>query len=282
MKFVRVRRAEGEIVEAVLVSDRTAAPLPPGVRAELGAGLDRERLEDLGRQAIATGELFDLDPGDLAAPLQPGKIVCIGANYARHVAESNAPMPTEPIIFLKTPDTVVGPNDPILVPPGSVKTDWEVEVGVVIGRTASQLADDEAVSDHIAGYVLANDVSERSFQLERGGTWDKGKNCPTFCPLGPWFVTADEIADPQRLGLGLDLNGELKQASTTGDMIFAIDHLIRYTSRFLTLYPGDVLLTGTPEGVGMGQHPQRFLTEGDHLRTWADGLGEQNSSVKQG
>lgn len=282
MRFVRVRRPDGAVVEAVLIDDRTAAPLPSEGRVELGAGLDRERLQELGRRAIAAGESFDVDPLDLAAPLQAGKIVCIGANYARHVAESNVPMPTEPIIFLKTPDTVVGPNDPITVPPGSTKTDWEVEFGVVIGRTASHLGRDAAVVDHIAGYVLANDVSERAFQLERGGTWDKGKNCPTFCPLGPWFVTADEIADPQQVRLGLDLNGERQQASTTGDMIFAIDHLLRYTSRFLTLYPGDVLLTGTPEGVGMGQQPQRFLTEGDQLRTWADGLGEQASTVLQG
>lgn len=280
MRFVRVRRPDGAVVEAVLIDDRTAAPLPSEGRVELGAGLDRERLQELGRRAIAAGESFDVDPLDLAAPLQAGKIVCIGANYARHVAESNVPMPTEPIIFLKTPDTVVGPNDPITVPPGSTKTDWEVEFGVVIGRTASHLGRDAAVVDHIAGYVLANDVSERAFQLERGGTWDKGKNCETFTPLGPWLVTPEEVGDPQALDLILTVNGTERQHGTTANQIFPVGEVLRYLSQFMVLHPGDTILTGTPAGVALGSPDVTFLRDGDVVELTATGLGAQRQTFR--
>jgi 2-keto-4-pentenoate hydratase/2-oxohepta-3-ene-1,7-dioic acid hydratase in catechol pathway len=215
----------------------------------------------------------------LAPPLVPGKIVCVGLNYADHAAEGGQEAPPEPILFLKVPDTVVGAHDDVVLPRGSEKTDWEVELGVVIGTTAAYLDSAEQALDHVAGYVLANDVSERHFQLELGGQWDKGKNCPTFCPLGPWIRTADEVPDPQAIRLGLEVNGVPLQDSSTAEMIFGVAHLVHYVSRFMTLHPGDVISTGTPAGVGAGQRPPRFLRAGDTMRAWADGLGEQRNRL---
>ncbi|MFC9791750.1 fumarylacetoacetate hydrolase family protein [Streptomyces sp. NPDC127584] len=210
-----------------------------------------------------------------------GKVVCIGLNYHGHAAETGQATPAEPVVFLKAADTVVGPDDTVLVPRGSVKTDWEVELAIVIGRTARYLETDEEALAHVAGYAVAHDVSEREFQIERGGTWDKGKNCETFNPFGPWLVTADEVPDPQALGLRLWVNGELKQDGHTSDQIFPVAEVVRYVSRFMTLYPGDVINTGTPAGVAMGQpDPKPYLRPGDVVELEVEGLGRQRQELK--
>ncbi|AGP57518.1 fumarylacetoacetate hydrolase family protein [Streptomyces rapamycinicus] len=210
-----------------------------------------------------------------------GKIVCIGLNYHDHATETGASIPEEPIVFMKAPDTVVGPDDTVLVPRGSVKTDWEVELAIVIGRTARYLDSDEAALAAVAGYAVAHDVSERAFQIERGGQWDKGKNCETFNPLGPWLVTADEVPDPQALGLRLWVNGELQQNGNTADQIFGVAQVVRYLSQFMTLYPGDVINTGTPAGVAMGRpEPKPYLRAGDVVELEIDGLGRQRQEFK--
>ena len=210
-----------------------------------------------------------------------GKIVCIGLNYRDHAAETGAEIPAEPIVFLKTPDTVVGPDNGVLVPRGSAKTDWEVELAVVIGREARYLATPADAAACIAGYAISNDVSEREFQIERGGQWDKGKNCETFNPLGPWLVTADEVPDPQALGLRLWVNGELRQDGNTKDMIFGIGHLVWYLSQFMVLRPGDVINTGTPAGVALGRADTPYLRAGDVVELEIDGLGRQRQVFGQ-
>lgn len=221
-------------------------------------------------------------PGRFGPPLSGiGKIVCIGLNYRAHAAETGAAVPEEPIVFLKTPDTVVGPDDRVLIPRASVKTDYEVELAVVIGREARYLPDDDAAAACVAGYAISNDVSEREFQLERGGQWDKGKNCETFNPLGPWLLTADEVPDPQALGLRLSVNGEPRQDSNTSDMIFGVHRIIRYLSHFMVLRPGDVINTGTPSGVAMGLPGMPYLREGDVVDVEIDGLGRQRQTFGQ-
>ncbi|WP_454730684.1 MULTISPECIES: fumarylacetoacetate hydrolase family protein [Cupriavidus] len=207
-----------------------------------------------------------------------GKIVAIGLNYADHAAEAGMPLPAEPIVFLKANSSLNGPDDAVMLPRGSAKTDWEVELGVVIGKLARDVSREEALS-HVAGYCVVNDVSEREFQIERGGTWDKGKGCDTFCPVGPWLVTRDEVADPQALGLWLDVNGERVQKGSTATMVFDVATLVSYVSRFMTLHPGDLICTGTPPGVGMGFKPPRYLKAGDRMRLGIDGLGEQAQTV---
>jgi 2-keto-4-pentenoate hydratase/2-oxohepta-3-ene-1,7-dioic acid hydratase in catechol pathway len=236
--------------------------------------------------SVAAGNVPALDDlptvgaGRYGPPLnRPGKIVCIGMNYHEHAAEVGAPTPTEPVVFMKAPDTVVGPDDTVLVPRNSVKTDWEVELGVVIGRTARYLGSREEALEHVAGYVLSHDVSEREFQLDRGGQWDKGKNCETFNPLGPWLVTADEVGDPQALGLRLWVNGEAKQNGSTADMVFGVGEIVRYLSQFMTLYPGDLINTGTPAGVALGQpEPKPYLRAGDVVELEIDRLGRQRQT----
>ncbi|MEU1703897.1 fumarylacetoacetate hydrolase family protein [Streptomyces sp. NPDC005706] len=236
------------------------------------------------RAAAEAGELPVLDAAGLriGPPLgRIGKIVCIGLNYHDHARETGAEPPTEPVIFFKAPDTVVGPHDTVLVPLGSGKTDWEVELAVVVGRTARYLESAEEGLAHVAGYAVAHDVSEREFQIERGGTWDKGKNCETFNPLGPWLVTADEVPDPQALRLRLWVNGELKQDGTTAEQIFPVGEVVRYVSQFMTLYPGDVINTGTPAGVALGQpDPKPFLRAGDVVELEVEGLGRQRQELK--
>ncbi|EON19433.1 2-keto-4-pentenoate hydratase [Cupriavidus sp. GA3-3] len=207
-----------------------------------------------------------------------GKIVAIGLNYADHAAEAGMPLPAEPIVFLKANSSLNGPNDVVMLPLGSEKTDWEVELGVVIGSTARNVSR-EAALNHVAGYCVVNDVSEREFQIERGGTWDKGKGCDTFCPAGPWLVTRDEVQDPQALGLWLEVNGERVQKGSTATMVFDVATVVSYVSRFMTLLPGDLIATGTPPGVGMGFKPPRFLKAGDTMRLGVDGLGEQTQQV---
>jgi 2-keto-4-pentenoate hydratase/2-oxohepta-3-ene-1,7-dioic acid hydratase in catechol pathway len=239
-------------------------------------------LEDA-RAAAQAGELPVAQVGDrFGPPLSAvGKIICIGLNYRDHAAETGAEIPAEPIIFLKTPDTVVGPTDTVLIPRKSVKTDWEVELAVVIGAEARYLESPDQASAVIAGYAISNDVSEREFQIERGGQWDKGKNCETFNPLGPWILTADEVADPQALGLRLSVNGTERQNGTTADMIFGVHHLVWYLSQFMVLRPGDVINTGTPAGVAMGTEGQPYLRDGDVVELEIDGLGRQRQTFQQ-
>lgn len=238
----------------------------PGIAAAISAG---------GLPRVGDGERFGSPLG------RPGKIVCVGLNYRDHAAETHAAIPAEPILFLKTPDTVVGPNDTVLVPRSSTKTDYEVELAVVIGRTARYLDSVAAARDCIAGFAISHDVSERAFQIERGGQWDKGKNCETFNPLGPWIRTADEVADPQTLGLRLWVNGALRQDGTTADMIFPVDHLVWYISQFMVLRPGDVINTGTPAGVALGSPDIPFLRSGDVVELEIDGLGRQRQELEQ-
>ncbi|QEC79412.1 fumarylacetoacetate hydrolase family protein [Mucilaginibacter ginsenosidivorax] len=209
---------------------------------------------------------------------RPSKIICIGLNYADHAHETNAPLPPEPVIFMKATSAIVGPNDNVVVPKNSVKTDWEVELAVVIGKKASYVDEADAM-DYVAGYVLHNDVSEREFQLERNGTWDKGKGCDTFAPLGPFLATADEIEDPHNLHLWLKVNGEIMQYGTTSNFIFNLAQVISYTSQFMTLLPGDIISTGTPAGVGLGMKPPVYLKPGDVIELGIDGLGEQKQNV---
>ncbi|MFE2429661.1 fumarylacetoacetate hydrolase family protein [Streptomyces sp. NPDC059373] len=235
------------------------------------------------REAEADGTLPVLDASVRVAPPlgRIGKIVCIGLNYHDHATETGAAIPAEPIIFMKAPDTVVGPEDTVLVPRGSEKTDWEVELAVVIGRELRYAASEDEALAAVAGYAIAHDVSERAFQIERGGQWDKGKNCETFNPLGPWLVTADEVPDPQALGLRLWVNGELKQNGSTADQIFPVAEVVRYLSQFMTLYPGDVINTGTPAGVALGQpDPKPYLRAGDVVELEIDGLGRQRQVFK--
>lgn len=274
MKLARIATPEGVADAVVLDIDGKPGVLP------VPAGQTPEQvIADPGAAGAP------LDPADVrfAAPITPGKIICVGLNYADHAAEGGQQPPEEPILFMKAPDTVIGAQDDIVIPRGSSKTDWEVELGVVIGGDpagTAYLASTDDVDAVIAGYVLVNDVSEREFQLERGGQWDKGKNCATFCPIGPWLLTADEVADPQAIRLGLDVNNQTFQDSDTGQMIFTVRHLVHYISQYMTLYPGDVISTGTPAGVGAGQQPPRFLADGDTVRVWADGLGEQHNRLR--
>ncbi len=221
-----------------------------------------------------------VQPGALAVPWRGmGKFIAIGLNYADHAAESNMPIPKEPIVFMKTTSCAVGCNHPIVLPQGSVKTDWEVELGVVIGKRARYVSEADALS-HVAGYCTINDVSEREYQLERGGQWDKGKGCDTFGPIGPWLVTADEVGDPQNLGMWLEVNGHRYQNGSTKTMIFGVATLVSYLSRFMTLEPGDCITTGTPPGVGMGVKPAPvYLRPGDVVRLGIEKLGEQRQEV---
>lgn len=242
-----------------------------------GGGVERVRA------ALAEGRLPEAGPYErVAAPVaRPGKIICIGLNYSDHAEETGAAIPAEPVVFMKASNTLVGPDDEVLVPRGSVKTDYEVELAVILGATARYLSSPEEAAGVIAGYAIANDVSEREFQNERGGQWDKGKSCETFNPLGPWLVTADEVGDPQALGLRLWVNGELRQNGSTKNQIFGVHHVIWYLSQFMVLEPGDVVNTGTPAGVALGRGPQAYLREGDVVELEIDGLGRQRQRMGQ-
>ncbi|MBW8738857.1 MAG: fumarylacetoacetate hydrolase family protein [Streptomyces turgidiscabies] len=283
MKLLRVGTAGSER-PALLDAEGTLRDLS-GVVADIDGALlaDDTALARI-RAAADAGELPALDETGLriGPPLKGiGKIVCIGLNYHDHARETGAEPPAEPVIFFKAADTVVGPYDTVLVPRESKQTDWEVELAVVIGRTARYLGSHEEALAHVAGYAISHDVSEREFQLERGGTWDKGKNCETFNPLGPWLVTADEVPDPQALGLRLWVNGERKQNGTTAEQIFGVAEVVRYVSQFMTLYPGDVINTGTPAGVALGEpEPKPFLRAGDVVELEIEGLGRQRQVFK--
>jgi len=235
--------------------------------------------------AVATGDLPEQRNAvneRIGAPVaRPGKIVCIGLNYHDHARETNAHIPAEPVVFMKASNTVVGPNDEVLVPRMSTKTDWEVELAIVVGHQARYLPDAAAAAGVIAGYTISNDVSEREFQLERGGQWDKGKSCETFNPMGPWLLTSDEVPDPQQLGLRLWVNKELRQDGTTAEMAFGVHYLVWYLSQFMVLDPGDVVNTGTPAGVAMGMAVPSYLRAGDIVELEIDGLGRQQQKVGQ-
>ncbi|MCC3768737.1 fumarylacetoacetate hydrolase family protein [Streptomyces sp. UNOC14_S4] len=283
MKLLRVGPVGAER-PALLEDDGTLRDLTTLVDDIDGKLLaDRSALERV-RAAVGARILPVLDSAGLRVgpPVaRIGKIVCVGLNYHGHAAEIGAPVPAEPVLFLKAPDTVVGPHDTVLVPRGSEKTDWEIELAVVIGRTSRHLETDADALAAIAGYAVANDVSEREFQLERGGQWDKGKNCETFNPLGPWLVTPDEIPDPQALHLRLWVNGALRQNAVTADQIFPVAQVVRYVSRFMTLYPGDVVNTGTPAGVADGHpDPKPYLRAGDVVELEITGLGRQRQTLK--
>ncbi|BEU27658.1 ureidoglycolate lyase [Paraburkholderia sp. 22B1P] len=240
-----------------------------------GSTLLPESLERLRQIDIESLPIVSADERIGACVGRIGKFICIGLNYADHAAESNLPVPSEPVVFGKWTSAVVGPNDDVRIPRGSQKTDWEVELGVVIGKGGTYIDESDALS-HVAGYCVVNDVSEREYQIERGGTWDKGKGCDTFGPIGPWLVTADEIPDPQRLSLWLEVDGKRFQNGNTNTMIFNVAQIVSYLSRFMSLQPGDVISTGTPPGVGMGHKPEPvYLRAGQTMRLGIEGLGEQ-------
>jgi 2-keto-4-pentenoate hydratase/2-oxohepta-3-ene-1,7-dioic acid hydratase in catechol pathway len=250
-----------------VLPDITAATLDPAALA---------KLQDID---VATLPLV-ASPGRIAPPWSGmGKFICVGLNYADHAAESGAPIPKEPVLFTKAISALIGCNDPVVLPQDSVKTDWEVELGVVIGSKARYVSEADALS-HVAGYCVVNDVSEREYQLERGGgQWDKGKGCDTFGPVGPWLVTRDDVPDPQALAMWLEVNGKRFQNGSTKTMIFGVATLVSYISRFMTLYPGDLISTGTPPGVGLGMKPPLYLKPGDEMRLGIEGLGEQRQKV---
>ncbi len=269
----------------------------PGAERLALVGADGRYRDISGHTADLTPDLLAdlsplaaLDPADFplvegtprVGPVVPqvGKFICVGLNYADHAAEAGMPVPAEPILFAKATSAVCGPDDGILIPPGSEKTDWEVELGIVIGKPARHVAEADALS-HVAGYCVVNDVSERAYQIERGGQWVKGKSYDSFGPIGPWLVTPDEVADPQALRLWLEVDGQRMQDGSTATMIFGVAHLISYISRFMSLQPGDVIATGTPPGVGMGQKPAPvYLRPGQTLRLGVEGLGEQVQTTR--
>ncbi|WP_067336140.1 fumarylacetoacetate hydrolase family protein [Stappia indica] len=264
----------------------------PGCLDETGTIRDLSgHIDDFTPETLSCETLDRLKDADLAAlPEVPAgtrigpcvgaarNFFAVGLNYARHARETNNPEPEEPVLFSKATSCICGPNDPIILPKGSVKTDWEVELGIVIGRVCEHVEEADALS-HVAGYCTINDVSERAFQIERGGQWIKGKSAPNFGPIGPWLVTPDEVGDPQDLALTLSVNGETMQDSSTSDMIFGVATIISYMSRFMRLMPGDIIATGTPEGVGLGFTPPRFLREGDVVELSVDKLGAQRQTV---
>lgn len=267
----------------------------PGLILEDGRWIDvSDVIPDYDESFFASGQVRDLqeyldtadgfrpvDPDTrLAPPLaRPSKLICVGLNYAGHARETGADIPKEPVLFFKSTTAICGPNDDLLIPPGSVKTDYEVELAIVIGQKASYVPLDKA-DDFIFGYCLHNDYSEREFQLERGGQWVKGKSCDTFAPLGPFILTKEEVPDPQNLRLWTKLNGELVQDSSTADMVFGVHYLVHYISQFMTLLPGDVITTGTPFGVGMGRKPQRFINQGDVIEIGIDLLGSSKQKAR--
>lgn len=243
-----------------------------------GSALSPASLAKLAALDPATLPLVPGTPRLGSCVAQPGKFMCIGLNYSDHAAESGMAVPVEPVLFMKASSAISGPNDDVVIPRGSKKTDWEVELGVVIGTRAKYVSEADALS-YVAGYCLINDVSERAFQMEGTGQWTKGKSADTFGPTGPWLVTTDEIADPQTLNMWLEVDGHRYQKGSTSTMVFGVAHLVSYLSRFMSLHPGDIISTGTPPGVGLGQKPPVFLRPGNRMRLGIDGLGEQNQLV---
>jgi ureidoglycolate lyase len=274
MKLLRYG-APGQERPGILSDDGHMYDLSGTVHDIGGTTLLPESIEKLKRTDLRS--LPEIDPPVRIGPCVAGvgKLICVGLNYADHAAESGAPIPQEPVLFMKATSSICGPDDDVVIPRGSAKTDWEVELGVVIGSHAKYVEEKSALS-HVLGYCLVNDLSERAFQLEGTGQWVKGKSADTFGPIGPWLVTRDEVPDPQKLKLWLEVNGKRFQDGSTATMIFGVAHLVSYISRFMSLQPGDIISTGTPPGVGLGQKPPIYLRPGDHIRLGIDGLGEQN------
>lgn len=278
MKLLRYGPA-GQEKPAILDAHGQVRDLSGHVADFAGAAVSLEALDAIRKIDISTLPVV-ANPGRIGACLASvPNFYCIGLNYAKHAAETGAEPPKEPIIFSKATSSLSGPFDPVVIPRNSVKADWEVELGVVIGREALYVSEADALS-YVAGYCTINDVSEREFQIEKGGQWIKGKSAPTFGPTGPYLVTADEVGDPQKLGLTLSLNGEVVQDSNTDDMIFGVAKIISYMSQFMKLVPGDIIATGTPSGVGMGMKPQRFLKPGDVMEIEVKGLGAQKQTAE--
>lgn len=277
MKFVRYGEPGGE-KPGVLDADGRIRDLSGVVDDITGAAFEAGLMDKVAGLDLSKLPLVEGSPRLGPCVGSVGNFLAIGLNYEDHARETNAPIPEEPIIFNKARSCIVGPNDDVELPEGSTKTDWEVEIAFLIGKRAWRVSRDEAAS-YIAGYFVCNDVSEREFQLERGGQWVKGKACPTFGPIGPWLVTPDEIPDPQNLRLWLEVNGERLQDSNTSNMIFPFDELVSYLSRFMILEAGDIVTTGTPPGVGLGMNPNRFLKRGDVMRLSVEGLGVQEQKV---
>ncbi|MBD0415399.1 fumarylacetoacetate hydrolase family protein [Oryzicola mucosus] len=276
MKFLRYGAA-GTEKPGVLDKDGRIRDLSGKVPDLAGAALDPEALAKLADIDPASLPLVDGNPRLGPCVAGTGKFICIGLNYSDHAAETGATVPPEPIIFMKATSAICGPNDDVIIPRTSVKTDWEVELGVVIGKTAKYVSEDEAL-DYVAGYCTINDVSERAFQAEHHGQWTKGKSADTFGPTGPWLVTKDEVADPQDLSMWLKVNGETVQNGSTKTMVYGVAFLVSYLSRFMSLRPGDIISTGTPPGVGLGMKPPRFLKAGDVMELGIEGLGTQKQT----
>ena len=278
MKFLRYGET-GQEKPGLLDADGNIRDLSAHVSDLSGAVLSPETLAKLG--SLDANALPKVDGNPRLGPCVAGtgKFICIGLNYADHAAESGMAVPPEPVIFMKATSAIVGPNDDLLIPRGSEKTDWEVELGIVIGKTAKYVSEDDSL-DYVAGYCTLHDVSERAFQIERAGQWTKGKSCDTFGPTGPWLVTKDEVADPQNLRMWLKVNAETMQDGSTKTMVYGVRYLVSYLSQFMSLQPGDIISTGTPPGVGMGMKPPRYLKTGDVVELGIEGLGTQKQNVR--
>jgi 2-keto-4-pentenoate hydratase/2-oxohepta-3-ene-1,7-dioic acid hydratase in catechol pathway len=278
MKLLRYGAAGAER-PALVDANGTIRDISAHVSDLSGAALNPENLAKLAALDVASLPEVSADERLGACVAGTGKFICIGLNYSDHAAETGATVPPEPVIFMKATSAIVGPNDDVLIPRGSEKTDWEVELGVVIGKTAKYVSEADAM-DYVAGYCVSHDVSERAFQTERSGQWTKGKSCDTFGPIGPWLVTTDEIADPQNLKMWLTVNGETMQNGSTQTMVYGVAFLVSYLSQFMSLHPGDVISTGTPPGVGLGLKPPRFLKAGDVVELGIGGLGTQKQTFR--
>lgn len=275
MKLMRVGQP-GQEKPAILDAEGKVRDLSAHVKDIGGEAISPEGLKKIA--AIDLGTLPVLNEERIGACVAgTGKFICIGLNFSDHAAETGATVPPEPVIFMKATSAIVGPNDNVTIPRGSEKTDWEVELGVVIGKTAKYVSEADAL-DYVAGYCVSHDVSERAFQTERAGQWTKGKSCDTFGPIGPWLVTKDEIADPQNLGMWLKVNGQTMQNGSSKTMVYGVAHVVSYLSQFMSLHPGDVISTGTPPGVGMGMKPPRYLKAGDVVELGIEGLGSQKQT----
>jgi 2-keto-4-pentenoate hydratase/2-oxohepta-3-ene-1,7-dioic acid hydratase in catechol pathway len=273
MKLVRYG-AQGTEGPALLDVEGRLRGLEAEVPDLAGSALERATLDRLRKIDPQTLPLVQGNPRLGPCVGRVGKIIGVGLNYSDHAAESNMPIPSEPPLFMKATSAIIGPDDDVEIPPGSEKTDWEVELGVVVGDRCKRVSEERAIA-HVAGYCIVNDISERAYQLERGGQWDKGKGCDTFAPIGPWLVTTDEVPDPQQLTLWLEVDGHRYQSGNTNTMIFGVAYLVSYISQFMTLHPGDIITTGTPPGVGLGQKPAIYLKPGQTMRLGISGLGVQ-------
>ncbi|KJF68000.1 fumarylacetoacetate hydrolase family protein [Rhizobium nepotum] len=275
MKLMRVGQP-GQEKPAILDAEGKVRDLSAHVKDIGGEAISPEGLKKIA--AIDLGTLPVLSEERIGACVAgTGKFICIGLNFSDHAAETGATVPPEPVIFMKATSAIVGPNDDVVIPRGSEKTDWEVELGVVIGKTAKYVSEADAL-DYVAGYCVSHDVSERAFQTERAGQWTKGKSCDTFGPIGPWLVTKEEITEPQNLGMWLKVNGQTMQDGSSKTMVYGVAHVVSYLSQFMSLHPGDVISTGTPPGVGMGQKPPRYLKSGDVVELGIEGLGSQKQT----